>query len=117
VKNILVVDDDPELRRILVDTLTDVDHAVFTAADGFEAIRTLTEHHIDLLIADVRMPGIDGFELARQAKVMRPLLSIIYISGYDFDKEKSAGRILGPILHKPVRPDDLRFRIRYELSL
>jgi CheY-like chemotaxis protein len=57
VKNILVVDDDPELSQVLVDTLTDVDHAVLTAADGFEAIRILTEHHIDLLIADVRMPG------------------------------------------------------------
>jgi CheY-like chemotaxis protein len=117
VKNILVVDDDPELRQVLVNTLTYVDHIVLAAADGFEAIRILTEHHIDLLIADVRMPGIDGFELARQAKVMRPLLHVIYISGYDFDKEKRAGRILGPILPKPLRSDDLRFRVRYELSL
>jgi hypothetical protein len=48
---------------------------------------------------------------------MRPLLHVIYISGYDFDKEKGAGRILGPILHKPIRSDDLRFTVRYELSL
>jgi CheY-like chemotaxis protein len=117
VKNILVVDDDPELRHVLVETLTDADHTVLAAADGFEAIRILTERHIDLLIADVRMPGIDGFELARQAKVMRPLLHVIYISGYDFHKEKGAGRILGPILNKPIRQDDIRFRVRYELSL
>jgi CheY-like chemotaxis protein len=117
VKNILVVDDDPELRQILVDTLADAEHTVRMAADGFEAIRILTEHHVDLLIADVRMPGIDGFELARQVKVMRPLLQVIYISGYDFDKERDAGRILGPILRKPIRPDDLRSRVRYELSL
>jgi len=48
---------------------------------------------------------------------MRPLLHVIYISGYDFDKETSAGRILGPILRKPIHSDDLRLRVRYELSL
>jgi DNA-binding response OmpR family regulator len=117
VKNILVVDDDPELLEVLANTLTDVDHIVFAAADGFEAIRILAEYHIDLLIADIRMPGLNGFELARQATVMRPLLHVIYMSGYDVDKEKRAGRILGPVLHKPIRSDDLRFRVRYELSL
>ena len=117
VKTILIADDDSELRQMLVDILADADHTILTAADGFEAIRVLTDHHVDLLIADVRMPGLDGFELARQAKVMRPRLYVIYISGYDFQKEKGAGRILGPILSKPVRPDDLRSRIRYELSL
>jgi CheY-like chemotaxis protein len=117
VKNILIADDDADLRQVLVDTLAGDNHKVFAAADGFEAIRILTVHHIDLLIADIRMPGIDGFELARQAKVMRPLLYIIYISGYDLDKEKGAGRILGPILRKPIRSDDLCFRVRYELSL
>jgi DNA-binding response OmpR family regulator len=116
VKIILIADDDPELRQVLVDTLADEDQKVFAAADGFEAIRILIDYHIDLLIAEVKMPGIDGFELARQAKVMRPLLHVIYISGYNFNKEKGAGRILGPILHKPIRSDDLRSRVRSELS-
>jgi DNA-binding response OmpR family regulator len=62
------------------------------------------------------MPGIDGFELARQVKIRRPLLHVIYISGYYYEEEKDAGRILGPILHKPIRADQLRSEVRNELS-
>jgi len=93
VKTILVADDDPELRQVIGDILADGDRTILTAADGYEAIRILADRHVDLMIVDVRMPGIDGFQFARQVKVMRPLLHVIYISGYDFDKEKGAGRI------------------------
>ena len=115
-RTILVADDDPELRHALGHILADDDHTILTAADGYEALRTLADRHVDLLIADVRMPGIDGFELARRVKVTRPRLQVIYISGYDIDMERDAGPIFGPILHKPVRGDDLRSKIHRELS-
>jgi len=110
-RTILVADDDPEFRHTISDILAHVDHTILTAADGYEAIRTVTDRHIDLLIADIRMPGIDGFELARQVKVMRPRLRVIYISGYDLDEQKAVGPVFGPILHKPVRPEDLRSKV------
>jgi CheY-like chemotaxis protein len=48
--------------------------------DGYEAVRILAGRWVDLLIADIKMPGLDGFELARQAKLMRPNLYVIYLS-------------------------------------
>ena len=115
-KTILIADDDPELREAIGDALGDADHTILTAADGYEAIRILADRHIDLMIADVRMPGINGFELARQVKVMRPRLHIIYVSGYDIDTVGDVGPIFGPILQKPVRADNLRSEVRRELS-
>jgi CheY-like chemotaxis protein len=50
------------------------------------------------------MPGIDGFELARQAKVMRPSITVVYISGYGDDDR---GPTFGEVLQKPVRLPDL----------
>lgn len=59
--------------------LTD-EYTVLTASTGYEALRVLVERWLDLLITDVVMPGISGFELARQAKLMRPHLHVIYLS-------------------------------------
>jgi hypothetical protein len=50
-------------------------------SNGYEALRVPIERRVDLLIADVVMPGISGFALARQARVMRPKLQVIYLSG------------------------------------
>lgn len=78
---ILLVDDESELRDVLVTILAEPGHTVLMASDGYEALRILVERRVDLLITDVKMPGISGFELARQAKLMRPDLHILYISG------------------------------------
>ncbi len=58
----------------MVGVLTEPDYTVLTASDGYEAVRVLADRSVDLLIADVKMPGLSGFELARQAKLMRPTL-------------------------------------------
>ena len=104
---ILLADDQPELREIVGAILSDGGHTVLTASDGYEALGLLAEHWVSLLITDVKMPGIDGFELARQAKVMRPNIHVIYISGYASGSERSAGPTYGEVLNKPVRAGDL----------
>ncbi len=71
-ETILFVDDDPELRAIAATALAAPGCAILTASDGYEAIRILADHWVSLLITDIKMPGINGFELARQARVMRP---------------------------------------------
>jgi two-component system cell cycle response regulator CpdR len=100
---ILVTDDDPEVREVIATILTEPGYSVLTASDGYEAVRILADTWVNLLITDVRMPGIDGFELARQAKVMRPHLHVIYLSGYSSHHEEQAGPVHGPILRKPLR--------------
>src|SRR5260221_13695924 len=103
-ETILFVDDDPALRETVAAALAQPGYAIFTAADGYEAIRILADHRISLLITDVKMPGINGFDLARQAKVMRPNIQIIYLSGYPIG---SGHRVYGAVLKKPVRMGDL----------
>jgi DNA-binding response OmpR family regulator len=113
---ILVAEDDPELREIIAATLAEPGYAVLTASDGYEAVRILAENWVNLLITDIKMPGMDGFDLARQAKVMRPHIQILYLSGYPPDSVKSIGPIYGKVLKKPIRMSDLLAEVSGHLS-
>src|SRR5258708_25721204 len=103
-EKILFVDDDPELRAVVAAAVAQPGYSILTAADGYEAIRILADHRVSLLITEVKMPGINGFDLARQAKVMRPDIQIVYLSGYPVD---SGRRVYGGFLQKPLRMGDL----------
>jgi two-component system response regulator AtoC len=69
-KQILVVDDEPNLRRVLSAQLERDGYDVHTAEDGEQALSMLREHHIDLVITDLRMPKLDGMELLRRVVAM-----------------------------------------------
>jgi len=114
---ILLVDDEPALREVIVAILAEPGHTVLTASDGYEALRILVERAVDLLITDVKMPGISGFELARQAKLMRPRLNIIYISGSNAAARQTQGPTYGRLLHKPIRAGDLLVEVTRTLGL
>ncbi len=115
-KTILLVDDDLELRQVLVAILAEPGHTVLTASNGYEALGILVERVLDLLITDVRMPGISGFEFARQAKLMRPYLHVIYLSGQNIDADLYAGPTYGRVIRKPVRAVDLLREVEAELT-
>ena len=109
---ILVADDDPGLLAVVARILSEPGYTVLTASDGFEAVRLLADRHVDLLIADIRMPGLDGPQLGRQAKVMRPHLHIIFISG----RPAANAPEFGTFLEKPIRARDLLAVVQHELS-
>lgn len=115
-KTILVVDDEPELLDIVIDVLSDPGWIVIGAADAYEALRILAERPVDLLITDVRMPGLNGFQLARQAKLMRADLHVIYISGYYGRTDQSGGPVFGRLLRKPFRTAELLREIEHQLG-
>jgi CheY-like chemotaxis protein len=117
VKTILLVDDDPDLRDVLVALLAEPGYVVVTAMDGYEALRILVERPIDILITDVKMPGITGFELARQARLIRPNLPIMYMSGSVGAISETRGPTYGRILRKPFRAIDLLVEITRALGL
>jgi DNA-binding NtrC family response regulator len=81
-KQILVVDDEPNLRRVLSAQLTRDGYEVHTAGDGEEGLSVLREHHIDLVITDLRMPKIDGMELLRSALQIDPELPVVMITAH-----------------------------------
>jgi CheY-like chemotaxis protein len=101
-RTILVVDDDLDLRDVIVAILREPGYTVLTASTGYEALRVLVERWVDLLITDVVMPGISGFELARQAKLMRPHLHVIYLSGRVSGSDGN-GPTYGMLVPKPIR--------------
>jgi two-component system, NtrC family, response regulator AtoC len=81
-KQILVVDDEPNLRRVLSAQLERDGYDVHTAEDGEEALRMLQDNHIDLVITDLRMPKVDGMELLRRALEIDDELPIVMITAH-----------------------------------
>ena len=85
---VLVVDDEPSIRDLLKKTLTLADYDVDTAPDGGTALGMLRSSEYDLLVVDLKMPGIDGLALIRQARQLRSDLPVIIVTG--FSSESSA---------------------------
>lgn len=101
---ILVVDDDPEVREMVVDVLSGNGFDVLEAESGEAALALLErEPRISLLFTDVLMPGISGTILARRAMEMRPDLKVVLTSGY-MRNERLSGL---PVVPKPYRIGDL----------
>jgi CheY-like chemotaxis protein len=106
---VLVVDDNPGNRAMAVDMFEALGITVFDAYNGADALRLLSVHaEIVLLFTDVRMPGMDGTMLAREAQRMRPDLRIVLTSGY-LDGAPVDGM---PFLRKPYRMTDLAALVR-----
>jgi DNA-binding NtrC family response regulator len=79
---ILVVDDEPNMRKVLRAMLEHDGHEVHVAEDGAEALRILAENHVDLVITDLRMPGMDGMTLLQRIHGQRPLLPVIMVTAH-----------------------------------
>jgi DNA-binding response OmpR family regulator len=115
--HILVVDDDREVRDVLAVALSAPGISVLTASDAFEAVRVLVERPVHLMVIDIRMPHMNGFELARQARLMRPQMQFIFISGYYRHEDVIPDRVEGTLLQKPFRPSELRGAVQRELQI
>jgi two-component system, NtrC family, response regulator AtoC len=79
---ILVVDDEVNLRRVLGAVLERAGYDVLVAADGTEGLAVLANHHIDVVVTDLRMPGVDGMALLREAQRVDPDIPVIILTAY-----------------------------------
>src|SRR5688572_21375794 len=103
---ILVVDDESSIRDLLSKTLTmDGYYDVDTATDGRSALERFHSHHYDLLIVDLKMPGMDGLSVIREAKRITPALPVIVVTGYSTEAAAIQAANLGVAgyLTKPFR--------------
>ncbi|MBD3420326.1 MAG: response regulator [Chitinivibrionales bacterium] len=82
-ERILLVDDEPDLLDILGDFLQDLDYTVTCASNGGEALAALEQSAFDLLLSDINMPGMKGFELLEKATSLYPRLKTALITAYD----------------------------------
>ena len=102
---ILVVDDESSIRDLLAKTLALAEYDVDTASDGRSALERLRLYPYDLLIADLKMPGIDGLSVIREAKRLKVDLPVIIITGYSTETAAIEAVNLGVsgYLTKPFR--------------
>jgi DNA-binding NtrC family response regulator len=121
---ILIVDDDERQRTAMAAMLTDCDFDTQVAADGQEALERLTAFNADVIVADLAMPRMDGFELLRHLKERGDLTPAIALTGFgSMEKALSAVHDLKAFwfLEKPVEPRALKTllerAIRYKRSL
>lgn len=97
---ILVVDDEAAVREVVSEVLRQAGFRALAAESGPEALRVLERtSQVDLLFTDIRMPGMDGFELAEAAQKLRPGLNVLFTTGYTGQWPASGV----PILRKPYR--------------
>jgi len=111
--HILVVDDDPQIRDLLQDYLTQNDLRVSVNSTGQEMSATLAEHTIDLVVLDLRLSGEDGMTLARKLRE-ESAIPVIILTGVRDEADRIMGLELGAddYLTKPFSPRELLARIR-----
>jgi excisionase family DNA binding protein len=102
---VLVADDEESIRELLARTLALAEYDVETVGDARAALDRLRRADYDLLIADLRMPGMDGLLLVREARRMHPTLPVIIITGYSSEASAIEAVNLGVVgyLVKPFR--------------
>jgi signal transduction histidine kinase/CheY-like chemotaxis protein len=119
-KTVLLVDDEPEIRNMVSDFLRALGHEVLCAGDANEAVEQSKSHDgkIDLLITDVVMPQMDGFELALRLREERSDLPVLVMSGFTGGALRKRGRQLGevPFLSKPFSLRHLESSLKTMLS-
>ena len=115
-KTILLVEDDPLVRRFVAEILTDLGYTIIEAEDGEEAYNLCVESapEIDLLLSDVIMPRMNGGELAKRLEKIYPGLKIQFMSGYTDGNIATHGVLAEGVnlLQKPMKPDVLAMALR-----
>src|SRR6201994_516179 len=112
---ILVADDEPGLREFVTDSLELDDHAVVPAKDGREAARLLDERGFDLVITDLKMPGLSGMDLLRKVRAEQPEVEVIMMTAHGTVDNAVEAMKLGAFeyLQKPLSgPDELRLLVQ-----
>ena len=106
---VLLVEDDPALRRYLEVVLQRAGYAVVSAEDGLEAMRSLLTTRIDVVVTDALMPNLDGYGLCRFVRSSHHLahLPIILLSALDPKNSTDEAEQVNAFLAKPVSPEDL----------
>lgn len=110
---VLIAEDDESLRTVMADKIAR-EYSVFTANDGVEALSLLQENKIDLVVADIMMPRMDGYELVENIRRDNEFLPVLMVTAKHDFASKSIGFNVGidDYMEKPVNFDELMLRIK-----
>lgn len=104
---VLVVDDEPVVGQSFNRVLTEKGYEVNTASSGEEALSKMGSNGYDLVFADIRMPGMDGLEMAKRIKEMNPWLPVVVVTGYGTEANEARAEEIGVsgFVRKPLSPE------------
>jgi len=119
-KRILVVEDQEDNRRILRDLLTNAGYEILDATNGPDAIIAVAAHRPDLILMDIQLPGLDGYETTRRLKADPALnpIPVIVITSYALGGDEAKARAAGcdDYVTKPYSPRHVLTKVREYLG-
>jgi CheY-like chemotaxis protein len=117
-RTVLIADDEPRVRRLLLQTLSRGQFCALSAADGEEALRVAREHHPQVVLLDAEMPHVHGYDVCRQIKADPQLRDITVImvtaKAQAADRERALDAGADGYISKPFSPRDLLQRLEQE---
>lgn len=115
---VLVAEDEPMLRAVVRETLRRAGLAVIEAADGIAGLEVLrSDRPIDVLLTDVKMPGLNGYQLAEAALSLRPALRVMLMTGFTDEAMPDAIRKASiPVIRKPFNFATLATSVRHGIN-
>jgi CheY-like chemotaxis protein len=114
--HILVVDDERGVREMLQEAVGVFGYDVTTASNGAEALTLFLRGPFDLVMTDLMMPGMSGWELSAQLRAADPRLPILILTGFGANLEDEARRRGIVLMHKPVRLESLSAALKAALA-
>ena len=111
--NILIVEDDLKLNKLFSTVLNRNNYHTFSALDGIEALEILDKEHIDLIVSDIMMPNMDGYQLTKALREANYNLPILMITAKEDFKDKQKGFNIGidDYMVKPINVNEMVLRV------
>jgi two-component system, response regulator RegA len=105
--SVLLVDDEEEFVKALAERLELRGFVVHLALNGEQALGWLQERKADMMVLDLKMPGMDGMEVLRRVRKAHPKLAVVMLTGHGSEKDRDEALRLGAYVQKPVQIDQL----------
>lgn len=117
-RKVLVVDDDPVVGKSFNRVLSGKGYVVVTAEDGYDALQKLQSERYDLVFTDLKMPGMDGVEVAERVKARQPWTPVVIVTGFGSRTSEERARAAGVtgFLHKPLTPEQIEETAEHALQ-
>ncbi|MEK7709412.1 MAG: response regulator, partial [candidate division NC10 bacterium] len=116
---ILLIDNEPQVLAVLCEMLIDAGHAVTPTMGGADAVSAYAPGKFDLVVSNIGMPGVNGWEVAERVRAMDPNVPMIFVTGWGLtEKDRERCRSLGVRhwLFKPVKPSELNRTVQDALA-
>lgn len=112
--HVLVVEDDTNARKLMKAVLERAEYSVLTACNGEEALARMDTHHVDVIVLDIMMPGMDGYALTSELRAAGSAIPILMVTAKQLPADKKRGFLAGTddYMTKPVDTEEMLLRIK-----